>query len=245
MIQIKHKVTGDVLLTYAGADLRGADLRGADLRGANLRYANLRGADLRGADLRGADLQGANLQDANLRGANLQDAHLQGANLRGANLQGANLQGANLQGANLQDANLRGANLQGAYLQGANLQGANLWGANLWGADLDFTCEAFQKTRILPEGSIIGWKKCKNDVIVKLRIPEGAKRSHAFGRKCRAEWVEVLEVFGGDVGISKHDGITEYRKGTIVKPASFSEEWQNECAPGIHFFITRAEAEAY
>ena len=210
MIQIKHKVTGDVLLTYAGADLRGADLRGADLRGANLRYANLRGADLRGADLRGADLQGANLQ-----------------------------------GANLLDANLRGANLQGAYLQGANLQGANLWGANLWGADLDFTCEAFQKTRILPEGSIIGWKKCKNDVIVKLRIPEGAKRSHAFGRKCRAEWVEVLEVFGGDVGISKHDGITEYRKGTIVKPASFSEEWQNECAPGIHFFITRAEAEAY
>jgi hypothetical protein len=52
-------------------------------------------------------------------------------------------------------------------------------------------------------------------------------------------------VFGGDVGISKHDGITEYRKGAIVNPDGFSEEWQNECAPGIHFFITRAEAEAY
>ena len=210
MIQIKHKFTGEVLLTHTGANLWDADLRGAYLQGADLRYA-----DLRGADLRGADLRYANLWDANL------------------------------QGANLQDANLRGANLQDANLWGANLQGADLQGANLWGADLDFTCEAFQKTRILPEGSIIGWKKCKNDVIVKLRIPEGAKRSHAFGRKCRAEWVEVLEVFGGDVGISKHDGITEYRKGTIVKPASFSEEWQNECAPGIHFFITRAEAEAY
>ena len=128
---------------------------------------------------------------------------------------------------------------------GANLRGANLQGADLRGANLDFNCEAFQKTRILPEGSIIGWKKCKKETIVKLRIPEDSKRSHAFGRKCRAEWVEVLEVFGDDVGVSNHDGITEYRKGAIVKPASFSEDWQNECAPGIHFFITRAEAEAY
>ena len=190
MVQIKHKFTGEVLLTHVGANL-----------------------------------QDANLQDANLQGADLRGADLQDANLRGAYLQGADLQGADLQDANLQDANLQGANLQGA--------------------NLDFTCEAFQKTRILPEGSIIGWKKCKNGIIVKLRIPEDAKRSHAFGRKCRAEWVEVLEVFGGAVGISIHDGITEYRKGTIVKPASFSEEWQKECAPGIHFFITRAEAEAY
>ena len=60
-MEIKHKITGEVLLTIEGDSLQGANLRGADLRGADLRGADLRGADLRGADLRGADLRGTNL----------------------------------------------------------------------------------------------------------------------------------------------------------------------------------------
>jgi hypothetical protein len=215
MIEIKHKVSGKVLLTVECGTLSGANLSGANLSGANLYGANLSGAGLSRANLSGADLSGADLS--------------------GANLSGANLSGANLSRANLSRANLSGADLSGADLSGANLSGAVF----------DFSCEAFQKTRILPEGSLIGWKKLEGGIIAKLRIPENAKRSHAFGRKCRAEWVEVLEVFGADVGISKHDGKTEYRKGTIVRPDSFSDDWQKECAPGIHFFITRAEAEAY
>ena len=147
--------------------------------------------------------------------------------------------GAYLSGANLSGANLSGANLSGADLSRADLSRADLSGAS--GAEL-----AVAQTRILPdEGSVIGWKKCRGGVIVKLLIPEGAKRSHAFGRKCRAEWVEVLEVFGADVGVSIHDAVTEYRKGEIVRPHSFSGNWQDECAPGIHFFITRLEAENY
>ena len=146
-------------------------------------------------------------------------------------------------------ADLRGANLRGANLYGANLGGANLGGADLGGADLGEGFEqsaAFAQTRILPEGDIIGWKKCNDDVIVKLRIPAEAKRSHAFGRKCRAEYVEVLEVIGAEVGItSAHGPETQYRVGEIVRPDSFDPDWRNECAPGIHFFITRAEAEAY
>lgn len=55
---------------------------------------------------------------------------------------------------------------------------------------------AIAQTRILPSGALIGWKKCRDGVVVRMRIPEEAKRSHAFGRKCRAEWVEVLEVIG-------------------------------------------------
>jgi hypothetical protein len=101
------------------------------------------------------------------------------------------------------------------------------------------------RTRILPDGDIIGWKKCKGNVIVKLRIPENAKRSHAFGRKCRAEFADVLEVIGSDVGIGTHDGKTEYKAGCRVLPDSFNDDWQEECSSGIHFFITREEAEAY
>ncbi len=92
---------------------------------------------------------------------------------------------------------------------------------------------------------MIGWKKCRDNIIVKLKIPEGAKRSHAFGRKCRCEYAKVLEVIGAEVGISIHDYKTEYKKGTTVKCDKFDENWKEECAGGIHFFITRVEAENY
>ena len=145
-------------------------------------------------------------------------------------------------------ADLRSANLRSADLRSADLRSANLYGADLYGADLidaKGTDLAIAQTRILPDGDLIGWKKCCNDVIVKLRIPEAAKRSHAFGRKCRAEYAEVLEVIGADEATSQHDGKTKYRTGETVRPDKFDENWMEECASGIHFFITRAEAESY
>ena len=129
-----------------------------------------------------------------------------------------------------------GADLRGANFSGANFSGANLRGAK--GAEL-----VIARTRILPDGDLIGWKKCRDNVIIKLRIPADAKRSHAFGRKYRAEYADVLEIIGGGVGISQHDGKTEYRAGTRVTSDKWSEDWQEECAGGIHLYITRIEAE--
>ena len=82
-------------------------------------------------------------------------------------------------------------------------------------------------------------------MLVKLRIPADARRSNAFGRKCRAEFADVLEVIGAEVGISSHDGKTEYRVGQRVTPDSFDDNWMDECSHGVHFFITRLEAEEY
>ena len=160
-------------------------------------------------------------------------AYLRDADLRNAYLRNAYLRGANLRGADLRGADLRNADLGNAYLRDAGLGGAK-------GAEL-----AIAQTRILPEGALIGWKKCEEGVLVKLRIPEDAKRSQAFGRKCRAEFAEVLEVIGAEVGISQHDGKTEYRAGERVTCDVWSEDWQEECAGGIHFYITRDEAEAH
>jgi len=208
-----------------GADLRGANLRGAYLQRANLHGANLRGADLQRANLQGADLQGADLQGADLRGADLQRADLRGANLQWAYLQRADLQGADLQGANLRGANLRGANLQGADLPATEITP--------------------------PEGAFIGWKKCKaepggeKEVIVKLEIPADAARSNATGRKCRASHVRVLDVIGADVGYSLRDAVTAYRAGEMVKAHKWEPDKWIECAGGIHFFLTRGEAEEF
>jgi len=156
---------------------------------------------------------------------------------------GANLSVANLYGANLSGANLSGANLSVADLSRANLYRANLYGANLSGAKNADIANA--QTSILPEGNLVGWKKCQGGVIVKLLIPQKARRSNATGRKCRAEFVKVLRVFGGEFGISNHDSRTEYRKGEEVRCDKWDEDRFQECSGGIHFFITKIEAEKY
>jgi hypothetical protein len=176
--------------------------------------------------------------------ANLRGANLYGANLHGADLHGANLRGANLRGANLYEADLHGANLRGADLHGANLCGADLHGANLYEAkNAELAIARLQF--IPPEGSFIAWKKCRAKVLVKLSIPDDAKRSHSTGRKCRASKVVVLEVIGAEFGISIDDSQFFYRKGDVVTPDSFDDNRWDECSHGIHFFITREEAEAY
>ena len=184
------------------------------------------------------DLAGA-VKEAVKSRADLSGAYLIGADLSRADLSGADLIGANLSRANLSRADLSGAYLSGAYLSGAYLSGANLSRAYLSGAqNADL---AIAQTRILPDGDLIGWKKLANGVIAKLRIPEDAKRSHAFGRKCRAEYAIVIE---GD-GFSQHDSSFKYTPGATVRPDDFDPDWTRECAGGIHFFITKEEAIAY
>jgi hypothetical protein len=185
-------------------------------------------------------VQRAYLRGANLQGADLQRAYLQGADLRGADLQRAYLRDADLRGADLRGAYLRGADLQGAYLRGADLQGAK-------NVDL-----VIARTRILPDsGEISVWKKAAAQKIVQLRIPADAKRSHAGGRKCRAERAEVVAIFDSagnpvDDAVSTWDSGFVYRVGATVEPTKpFDTDMWNECSSGIHFYITRLEAEAH
>lgn len=192
-------------------------------------YDCLHDADLRHADLRGADLRGADLH-----GADLIDAYLCGAYLRGADLSHADLSDAYLRYADLSDADLRDAN----HVQ-----------------------LSIAKTSILPdEGDIIGWKKAYVDgtmlpksVIVKLLIPADAQRSNATGRKCRASTARVLDLQDKQgnslppdtTAYSGHDTDFTYKKGETIHVENFDTNRWKECAPGIHFFITRIEAVEY
>ena len=154
-----------------------------------------------------------------------------------ADLRNANLRNAKLTGANLWNANLNGADLRRTNLSEANLNGADLNGA------IDIQCVLAQNS-ILPEtGPVWGWKKCEKDVLVKIAVGDTARRSHATGRKCRAEHVKVLEVIGAAVGISRYDNSVQYRVGEVVHCKEWDENRWEECSGGIHFFLTRIEAE--
>ncbi|WP_438285906.1 DUF5758 domain-containing protein [Bifidobacterium bifidum] len=188
---------------------------------------------------------------ANLSRANLSRADLSGANLSRADLSRADLSGADLYGADLSRADLSGANLYGADLYGADLSRANLSGAKL--SELTIA-----RTSILPdEGDIIGWKKANADdetpIIVKLLIPADAQRSNSTGRKCRASKARILDLQDKQgnslppdtTARSAYDQNFTYKKGETVHVEDFDTNRWHECAPGIHFFITRIEAVGY
>ena len=229
------------LADLSRADLSRADLHGADLTGANLRAANLRWADLSEACLCYAELSGANLYMTNLI-----KADLNGVDLRFANIYGTDLNYACLSFADLSRTSLHRANLIGADLRCANLHDANLYMTNLIDAkNIDFPISCPEK------GSFIGFKKA-NGLIIELEIPGDALRSSATTRKCRCSKAKVISITnldGSPSGVtsipSSWDGNFIYSIGDIIEVKDFDTNRRNECAPGIHFFITRQEAVNY
>lgn len=221
-----------------------ADLSGVDLKGIDLSRANLSDADLCGVNLSMAKLYLADLSDTDLC-----DASLCWTNLRMANLNGANLNGADLRGADLSNADLRNTDLSGADISGANLSGALLNGADLSGIVYDLHT-AFYTLQCPEEGSFVGYKKA-HGYIIKMEILADAKRSSATSRICRCNAAKVLSITSIDGKtessevFSDYDSTFVYRTGEMVRVDDFDDDRWNECSTGIHFFLTRKEAELY
>lgn len=142
-------------------------------------------------------------------------------------------------------ANLRYADLSGANLFGANLSGAKNVDKVFW--DI---CTAFYQLQCPEYGAYTAYKKA-GGLIVELEIPADALRSSATTRKCRASKAKVIsitDVYGNPAGEqvkSDHDRNFVYAVGQTVEVPNFDENRWNECAPGIHHFITRDEAVKY
>ena len=154
----------------------------------------------------------------------------------------ADLREADLSGADLREANLYGADLYEADLSGANLYEADLRGAK--NVNVPLTC---------PEkGSFSGFKKVRGNYIVELEILADAMRSSATGRKCRCSKAKVVSITNPDGSNAEETSARSrwdlnfiYSVGEIVEVKDFDTNRWNECAPGIHFFITRQEAIDY
>lgn len=89
-------------------------------------------------------------------------------------------------------------------------------------------------------------------MIVKLEIPDEARRNSATGRKCRCDKANVLEIqnidgtkAATDVVHSMYDPSFKYRVGETVEVEDFCEDRFKECVAGIHFFVNRQEAVDY
>lgn len=160
------------------------------------------------------------------------------ANMRGADMSGANMRGADMRGADMKGADLRGADLRGADLRRANLRRAKC---------IDLAKNLFYPLSCPEKGEYTAFKKA-DEKIVELRIPADAKRLSANGRKCRASKAVVISITtlegdpAGNEVHSDYDSSFVYRVGETVEIQNFDENCWNECAPGIHHYITREEA---
>jgi len=245
-----HSVfTGSTLIK---AKMAGAQMFGSIFRESNMSKANLHKAIAEAANFYYATLDEADLSYAELNRANLMYAYICEANLTWASLMRANLYGANLRGSNLRTTDLCRANLSEADLTNADLLNAYTNGASFYGADLNETKNIpFIPLACPSDGAFIGWKKVKK-CLVKLEIPEDAKRSSATTHKCRCDKAKVLGIYTLNGNLMDLKQITNsnfcktvYKVGEMVYPDKFDTHRFNECSNGIHFFINKEDAITY
>lgn len=188
---------------------------------------------------------------ADLSGADLSRTKLRYADLSGADLCGVDLSGADLSCANLARADLSRANLTGADLTYANLTGANLAGVR--GMDTARVNELTAGFHMVPPetGAYTAWKEASG-YLVKLLVTADARRSSATTRKCRASKATVLGIYTLKGNKSRKSSVCSgydpnfvYRVGETVKVFDFDTDRWHECSPGIHHFLTMAEAVRY
>lgn len=103
---------------------------------------------------------------------------------------------------------------------------------------------------IVAAGEIEVWKRVQRHLI-KLQVPAEARRVGGLtGRKCRCEFALVVSIDDPEGNpiesvVGGYDPEFIYRVGDIVRPNRYEDDPRLECAPGIHFFITKSEALSY
>jgi hypothetical protein len=234
-IEIKN-TDGRLIRTFDVDSLAGFDLSEIDLSDADLRGITLDGVSLRRTKLCRALLNRCRLIDADFTKADLSHADLDRADITGANLTGARCFGTRFGGAIA-----TGANFEGVDLSQTAIQQTHLWQADLSkavGVEL-----ALARESIVPShGAFTGWKLLRGDLVVQLQIPAEARRA-SFGRECRAEAAKVIEIEGGRLVGMSFDTQTEYRVGETVRAHEWGDHPMGANRAGIHFFVTRLEAE--
>ena len=129
----------------------------------------------------------------------------------------------------------------------ADLSRADLRGAKNVDTVIVDAYTAFYALQCPESGAYTAYKKARG-LIVELEIPADAMRSSATSRKCRASKAKVISITdingnpAGEQVASDRDPDFTYVVGETVEVPDFDTDRWNECAPGIHHYITRAEA---
>lgn len=207
------------------------------------------------ATLKNHDYSFRKLQNANFHDMTFEQVNFSNADLTGATFDNCLCVDCDFSEALLRHASLQGTDFQNSSLRGADLSGANLFFAMLEHADLTAVIHDDQ-TKFFDlycpeEGAFIGYKKCFDHRIVQLLIPADARRTSATNSCCRCDKAKVLtikDMFTNEDypdAISYVDSEFVYRVGEWVVADNFNPNRWADSTGGIHFWLTRKEAEGY
>lgn len=221
---LEHRKAGERL------EFREYEIEPSDLSGWNLSNIDFTLCSFSGCTLNGADFQNSSVENALFDGVPLKDAVFREANLRTASFRYCDMRGCDI----------RGADLFGAVLEYAKLDGIRDDERTKW-----FRLHCPEK------GAFLGYKKCVNDRMVQLLIPADARRTSATLPSCRCDKAKVLTIKSFDFqenfdeAWSLVDENFVYKRGEWVEVKDFNEDRWMDSTTGIHFWMTREEAEAY
>lgn len=243
-------------VNFNKAYMRCATLTGAKINHSLFDGANLNEAHLSGATIFYTHMEGTRMARAVITDASLYVVHMGGANLENASFEGSKLGHVEMRMANIQSANFTSAGItescrfEHAHLTNANFTSASISKdtsfdfADLHGCEFDGE-ERNRLGRIL-DRPVTGYKKSREGDIVTLEIPKGAVVFSINNNKCRTNMAKVTDTDGKPELSSIFDKEFKYRVGDEIAPVGeFDLMYNIECASGIHFFLTREEAERY
>lgn len=154
-----------------------------------------------------------------------------------------NCQGVNYYNAQFTNTVFLKCNMENTYLMCSNFNDA-------------MVCPSI-KMKCPETGSFIGYKICTSiegsRALVKLEIPEDAKRLSGTSKKCRCDKAKVVDITiistGDKINMAKNEFYPmrqlNYVIGEYVYADSFDENRWNCCTHGIHFFMDKDDAIMY
>lgn len=239
-------------LHWLNADCEGWENMKADLTEANLSNIDFSGTDLRHINFFKATIDTSYFNRADIRFANFKETDLNFDCFNEANLYGADFSEARLYRIEFAGANLCKADFYGAYLDAGQFCKSKIYDTNFNNCnfshstlleDANGKLTEYRRGKMLTE-DIIGYKKCQDNVIVTLKIPRGAIVFSINGTKCRTNKAKVIAIDGAKKAISSFKHMSYY-VGDEFTIYDFDCTYNNQCGEGIHFFLTREEAEGY
>ena len=213
--------------------------------------AALHNCSFKKSQLQLASFCGIGIKDTSFRKANLSDSSFRCSELIQVDFRGAHLDNARFQHCHLKLVSFKDVDLRTVNFRNANFE------------DVDFHGAKMPKRLVeLPElgHSFTAWKKVEPYTLLELEIPADAQRVSGWTEvKCRASAAKVVAAYKMNPNThefdipcttkmrfwSGHDVGFEYRVGEIARATNFNGNPLIVCAPGIHFFMNRKEAEMW
>ena len=242
-------------LNLSGLDLHNVDLSDLDLRHAILYNTNLRGANLKNSVLSHATIHNADLSYANLDYTACGFADIFHSSLRGATVQNASFRHTLFDLIDLNNITINHTDFTYSTFHKSNIISAGIACfsyATFKECGVVFTGNtSLHSCGMIVDAPIRGYKKCDTNgngpTIVTLEIPRGAIVFSINGSKCRTNKAIVRSIDGDgiDEAHSFFDEEFVYRVGDELVIDDFDLRYNVECGTGIHFFLTKEEAENY